>query len=544
MNPLKILILPLLIGAFVQAPAQEKLESRDTTALPNLEIPEITIVGKKAITLPWARKGEIYDVTLYEAPPPDTSLLGDHRSIVLPRGALSRYEEHQMPWRASLEGSFGSFSTGGLKAYADYKTQQWGFYGNGAYRTTQGHTDNSSGTTTALDLGAHSLLSTDNDLLRGLRVSGGIGFRHDSYGMFGIPAGSPRRTRSNESFEAAIGSVNRQGNVLDLSLDTKVWNVTDVKTGSDSDVSVVSPDLRGSFRTDIQDVSLSAGISYNGSSLNYHRTVNSPSVLGVSAGAGWKFAEQWFIRAGVIYQNGSGSNGSSTTLVAPTAILQWEASQDREWIFWFQPELHLSTYDEHIRDNPYLVREFDLQPEKRPVRLGTSLSYRDEDVSLRLSGSFTHSTDKDITLSDSGRITLAYVDADQFVAEASGTVTPTSATRIKFSGTLQPGHETGTSVQLPMVPIIKALGRGEIDPIGSLTVWSSVEYWSRRNVDRDGNKTLGDVFLMGCGVSTRAIPRTVISFEIANLFNTGYEWWSGYSAPGRQLTLDAKINLR
>jgi hypothetical protein len=323
-----------------------------------------------------------------------------------------------------------------------------------------------------------------------------------------------------------------------------VWNVTDTRAGHDTDVSVVSPGVRGSFKTDVQDVTLGAEFTYTGSSLNYRRSTNSPSVLGFSAGARWRFTDQWSIRAGGIYQNGSASNGSSTTLVEPTAIVQWEASQDREWIFWYQPELHLTTYDEHIRDNPYLVRELELRPEKRPVRLGSSLSYRDENLSLRLSGSFTHSNDKDITLSDSGRIILAYVDADQVVVEAAGAVSPTAATRINFSGMLQPGHETGTSVQLPMIPIVKAMGRGEVDPIPSLTVWSSVEYWSRRNVDRAGNNTLGDVFLLGCGVSTRAIPRTVISFEIANLFNTGYEWWSGYSAPGRELTLDAKINLR
>ena len=67
---------------------------------------------------------------------------------------------------------------------------------------------------------------------------------------------------------------------------------------------------------------------------------------------------------------------------------------------------------------------------------------------------------------------------------------------------------------------------------------------SRRNVDRAGNQTLGDVLLLGCTLSTRAIPRAVVSFEIGNLLNTGYELWSGYSAPGRQFTLEAKINLQ
>ena len=109
------------MGAGVRAQVQERPEAKDTAGLPRLEIPEITIVGKKAITLPFARKGEIYDVNVYEAPPPDTGLLGGRESVPLPRGTLSRYEEHQVPWRASVEGSFGSFSTGSVGGYFDYK---------------------------------------------------------------------------------------------------------------------------------------------------------------------------------------------------------------------------------------------------------------------------------------------------------------------------------------------------------------------------------------------------------------------------------------
>jgi len=526
------------------ATGQERPEAKDTVGLPRLEIPEITIVGKKAITLPFARKGEIYDVNVYEAPPPDTGLLGVRESVPLPRGTLSRYEEHQVPWRASVEGSFGSFSTGVLGAYFDYKSQQWGIYGNGVYRTTQGHTINASGSTSGLDVRAHSLIATDNDVLKTLRVSGGVGLRHDAYGMFGLPDLSTRRTRNNVSFGAEIGSANQHGNVVDLSLDARVWNITDRQPGNDSDVSVVSPDLRGSVRTDIQDVQLGADVMYRGSSLNYRNASQSPSLLGVAAGARWKVSDQWSVRVGGIYHNGSGSDGMTTTLVAPTAILQFKASQDREWIFWFQPELHLTTYDEHIRENPYLIREILLRPEKRPIHLGTSVSFRTDRAAIQLRGSFTHSTNRDITLADSGRIRLEYADADQVAIEGSGSIDLPTGTKVKCTGIVQPGHETGTSVQLPMIPIIELKGRAEQDLAIAATLSASAEYMSRRNVDRAGNQTLGDVFLLGCGVSTRAIPRAVVSFGIGNLLNSGYELWSGYSAPGRQFTLEAKINLQ
>ena len=52
--------------------------------MPRLEIPEITIVGKKAITLPFARKGELFDVPIYDAPPPDSSLLLERPPVMMP----------------------------------------------------------------------------------------------------------------------------------------------------------------------------------------------------------------------------------------------------------------------------------------------------------------------------------------------------------------------------------------------------------------------------------------------------------------------------
>src|SRR5207249_363497 len=89
------LILPALaLGQETQPTTGQSTAVRDTVgAMPRLEIPEITIVGKKAITLPFARKGEIFDVNIYDAPPPDSSLLEDRPSIALPIGALPRYDE-------------------------------------------------------------------------------------------------------------------------------------------------------------------------------------------------------------------------------------------------------------------------------------------------------------------------------------------------------------------------------------------------------------------------------------------------------------------
>ncbi|MBI1804008.1 MAG: hypothetical protein HY033_05335 [Ignavibacteriae bacterium] len=546
--PIFFLFTSLTLVAFGQETQQQRetQQPKDTVGgqLPRLEIPEITIVGKKAITLPFARKGEIYDVNIYEAPPPDTSLLGERTMMSLPIGSLPRYEQQLDPWRLSAEGSFGSFMTGHVRGYLDYTTLRWGIHGNGGYRTTQGHADNASATSTQLELNARSLVITDNEILRSFRASGGLSFVHDEYGMFGIPLYPVRRKRNDFSITGRLGSVNRQGAVVDVDLGTSVLGITDKESTGDSNITVVSPTLRATVSSDLNAVRLFTELRYASSSLDYSHPTQSPSTFGFTLGARWRMTDQWMINVGGIYDRGSDNEGGDRTLVAPTAVITWERDRDRVWSFWYQPEIRLVPYDERSRQNPYLIRELAMRPERIPVNVGSTLKYNSEFLSVDVSGSFAHSQDRALEVADSGRIRLYYVDAERVAAQASGTLILSGRTRLIFSGTLQPTREAGTSTQLPMVPVLQLYGRGEIDLQTPVTIWSSIDYRSKRNIDLLGNRTLGDVAIVSAGLSTHVLHRVTLAFDITNIFNTAYEWWSGYSAPGRQLTLEAKINLK
>src|ERR1041385_3686055 len=122
---MKFLLTYLLLGLIMLAAqhgyGQEQQDSLKES-LPKLEIPELTIIGKKAITLPFARKGEIYDVQIFEASPPDSSLLGQRSSSLLPLGSLPRFEERLKPWRISGEGGLGSFGALNGPGYIDRKS--------------------------------------------------------------------------------------------------------------------------------------------------------------------------------------------------------------------------------------------------------------------------------------------------------------------------------------------------------------------------------------------------------------------------------------
>lgn len=512
--------------------------------LPKLEIPEMTIVGKKAITLPFARKGEIYDVNLYEAPPADTGLLLDRMQPSIPVGSLPRYEQRQMPWRSSLEGSFGSFSSGGLNAFVDYSAERWGISAVGGYERTGGHVANSSGTSGRAGATIHSLLATDNPALKTLRVSFGGSVRHESYGMMGAPASSAKRSRNNIVVDGRMGSLNRQGVVMDFKVGANIWKVTDEFAPADSSVSVVTPAVEASLATDIGAGRLLGEFSYVSSSLDYQHSTESPSLLSFAGSVRWGIANRVFVQAGARYAGGSNSAGGSRSLLAPLGRITWEIDDGRSFSVWFEPRMILQSYDDHVRLNPYLVREIVLQPERQIVRYGGSFWSNRGILTLALHAEFAKGSGRSLTIADSGRIRLESADVFQTSVGAEGTLRPSARARIRFFGTLQPSFEDGSSTQLPMVPVLKFGGTGEIDLLPAVTVWSSVDYSSKRNIDRLGTRTIGDVVLFGAGATASVLSRAVLSFEAANVFNSSDSWWEGFPAPGRSFTFGAKLRIQ
>jgi len=523
--------------------SQEKIAPRDTSLLPRLEIPEITIVGKRAITLPFARKGEIYDIDIFDAPTADTSLLAHRPPVSLPLGLLPRYDEPLIPWHFSAEGRLGSFSTAALRALADYKGKQWGIYGSTSYEGTAGHTDNSQGNSFRADIKAHSIVSTDNEVLGNMRASLGTMFSHEKYGMFGIGGESVDRYRNNFALDAHLATLSGQPNAVELDMKADVWSLGDSRSVADSQVSAVSPLISAVYGRDFESFKFKTGMSYAGSSLDYQHQVQSPSLLGLWASGEWPILKKWYLQLGGKYERGTGLEGEATSIAAPFAFLRWEIEPDRMISFWMQPLMQLASYGDETRLNPYLAPEVALRPEKSRVRLGASFWFNSPVFSLEIQGSFSKVSNQHITSAEGGRIWLDYVDATRYEVSAVGYLKPAEDMRLKFSGSISPSYGEGSSVQLPMVPIVQMEARGEADLHLPLTLWSSLSYMSRQNIDRQGARTLGDRLILGAGALSGIIPGTVLSFEISNIFNTAYEWWNGYKAPGRKFMLSARTNF-
>ncbi len=544
MNQRSIIILTLFClllpvkNVFAQEPEKKAEEP------PKLEIPEITIVGKKAITLPFARKGEIFDVDLFEAPMPDSSLLGHPPSMSLLSGALPRYEQRQQPWRASVEGKLGNFGTGSARGFLDYKGERWSLTNTLGFMTTGGHTTNASSSNFGAGSTARWVVKTDNQVLKSFRASAGLNFSRDAFGLFGITSSTVRRTDNEFSLAANLGTLDRTSGVLDIDLSAIFTSLNDSYSGIDSSVSIVSPQIRALYSTRIKNIEVTAAASYSGSSLDYGHATQSPSLADIMLGGAWNFGERWRLSLGGTHASGTDNRGVDQTLTSVQALLELDVDSVTTLNFWFRPHMNLSSYPQHVRINPYVSREIELRPERAPMNFGSSLYFWNGIFTLALKGNYEQLSDKGLTIADSGAIRLEYGAARIASVEMEGSVGTSRGSRLQFSGSLTSAHEPGSAAQLPMVPVVRLQGRGEIDVRLPLTAWSSVDYQGPRNVDRQGVSALSGVVLWNVGVSTSAIARILLSGEIRNLLDTRYEWWNGYVAPGIEFNVAAKVNLQ
>jgi hypothetical protein len=327
-------------------------------------------------------------------------------------------------------------------------------------------------------------------------------------------------------------------------LSADIWSITDKQASADSSVTVMSPELKAGYSVALSKFRFNAELLYSGTSLDYDRATESPSLLGLNAGIRWQATKSWSVELGGQLHDGSGSDGSGRTLVSPYAIGRFEIDKDRQVSLWTKPGMRLYKYGEQIGCNPYLVREIILRPESVPLNIGGGIWFNGELLSIEVNSEFSKISDKTVTVADSGYLRLTYVDAVQVAVNVHGTFAPVDYARLIFSGTIQPTYEENQSVQLPMIPLVQAAARGEIVLPVPMTLWLSLEYWSKQNINFSRSDDLGSRFLAGLGASTAIIPRTVLSAEINNLLDDQYEWWSNYGAPGITFRLNAKVNFR
>lgn len=532
----------ILSGQIFYGQQEEAPKDAKKQEMPKLEIPEITIVGKKVITLPFAKKGELYDVDIYKAPEPDSSLIEDRVSTALPSGSFPAYEERRRPFRLAVDGSVGSFAIAMFQTYFDYNALKWGFNGSGNYGRTSGHVKNADAAMTKIDINTYSLINTDNEILKSLRLSGGLMYSHDRYGLFGIVDEKVERSRNQTAFNVMLGSIRKEGISADVGLTANILSIKDNSPANEIDMSAFTPSLNASFGADVANIRWTSDLLYKSSSLDSKQD-QSPSLINLNARTQWYY-DKWLILLGGVFADASSADEQTSALIRPTALIRWNINRGSELSFWYQPDMKLTGYHEYINNIPYLERDIKILPENSPLHLGSSYSYTSEKYSYEGRVSFSKILNKSVVIADSEKIFLNYITALQTIFQLNGSIKITQNLFAKATAVVQPTYEEGGSDQIPMIPLVKGKLTGEYSFDIPFTLSSTFEYWSGQNIGlKSEYGKLDDVVLLGIGASSRVLPRTLLSFEISNLLNTKYYWWKDYRAPGIQFMLNAQVNV-
>ena len=542
MTKFSLILSALIVAATAACYAQDQPKEAKQEEPPKLEIPEITIVGKKAITLPFARKGEIFDVTSYTAPMPDSTLLGTPPSMSLLRGSLPRYQNEDRRWRLSADGLFGSFGTVQAKGIADYKGDTWGVTGDIGFGSSNGHTTNSSSSSLEMGADAHSIFRTDNNILKSFSGSAGLNYTHDSYGMFGITSSDVTRRNNVVGIDTRIGTLNREGSVLDLDVGAKFSSVKDAASSGDSSVSAVSPSIIASYGLPVRSFFVSSSFSYIASSLAYEHPAQTPSATNFNINASWAANARTHVALGALLAGGSDAAGNTVHLVMPSAMAEFLTDSTQRLTISYLPRLGIVPYDEQLGKIPYFARESRISAERRPVFLGSTLEFRTRKYSLAFDGSYAYYLEKEVIVSGNGDIHPEYPEASIVELGGRGTMRDDIAGNLSCGAKLSFARGRGLSTQLPMIPVFDLTAGAERE-FGVVTGWTSIDFQTPKNTDLAGTQSIPSVVLMNLGARTIVAHRFLLGAEIRNLFNVKYDWWKDYAAPGIGFDLTAKVNI-
>ncbi len=533
MKILNLLIVVLITSSLLTA--QEEKE------MPKLDIPEITIVGKKAITLPFARKGEILTINIYEAPKPDTSILGNKMKSDIFVSSSAQTREMGRSWRAYAEGEAGNFSTLGFYGTAGYSDLTWEASIRGGYATTNGHTKNAEGTRFIIGGDFNTIVYTDNDLLKNFRTTLKSELMRDQFGIFGLSNSTVERTRRKFDIDGKLLSTEFRPVAFDAGIKLSTLTISD----NGKDVSSFSPEINAGIAAEIGSINLLTKFSYEASTLNYDLPAESPNLITLSSTGQTKFSENISALLGLKFATGSYSDGGTGRMFSPLAVIKVNAAENLNFSFWWEPEAILASYINNMIEIPYLNRELLLRHDLKVLNFGinTGLSYDVFKVESKINYSESKNSPFISVDTGNGFPYIGYTSTNQLIFDLGGSMKFTDNVNLYLSGVFQKITDKTTDAQMPMVPELMLKARGEVALNIPLKIWLGADFSGERKTDQISDSKFSDYFLLNAGVSSNILKSAILTMDIENILNTKYQWWKGFDAPGTRLKLKVRYNF-
>lgn len=524
----QILIFILFLNGFLFSQQTEEKQ------LPKLEIPEITIVGKKAITLPFAKKGEYTFIDYLKAPSIDSSIV-ENKNILI-SSVSNRYvaEIFQEKFSGYFEAGLGNYSIIQSLGLIRYSDEVWEGTLKAAYNSTSGHTKNAEGNRFSIGADFGTLIHTDNEYLRSFRIVNVLDFVSEKFGIYGFQDSTLRRSRQLFSFKSNLASSEFKAISMNFQLGLSSFSVKDNNL---NETSVFSPDFRINSSFNIFDLNILSKLTYETSVLDNSVQKESPALLQFSLLARTFLRDDIYINLGLKYLNGTNSDGGYQKLLYPVIILKATINTNFRFSLWFEPDVSNNTYISYMLENPYLNKDILLRYPFKPVNLGLGIDYSQQYFSLETRLSYSKVNDAFYPTVVKKLIYLNYSDIDELKLEISGIVDITNQLKLYTSALYNYSRMKELNKQLFMKPEFIIQNKLEYVSNIPFKFYLNMDYFSMRYID-DGSSLPGYV-LLGIGASSNILKKTLLSIDIVNLLNTRYDYYYAYSAPG--VTLRAKI---
>ncbi|HVZ39331.1 MAG TPA: TonB-dependent receptor [Candidatus Kapabacteria bacterium] len=549
-------ILIALIALVIAGPAFA--QGPGSGSLPTLELENVTVIGKRNVVLPKARKGEVLDTAAYVLPAGDTLLFAQRISnLGGSGGTLPGYAEFQTPLKLDAEASIGSYTSPRAMLRAEYVRNTYDVGGIVDFRNTAGHTDGA-GATSFL-AGAHGSVAVgaEDTPFGHFRLSLAAEHESDDYRLYG-EANPFDRTRAADRFTLGMQGDERAAVRYGLALSLVNASITDQQSGGSSDASALTPRFNLGLGTDI-DSTIAAALRFHFSStsLRYGTPTQTPASMSVLGEVTWHPSPVLTLAGGIIYASSQHSDSGSSSLLMPRISAQYRLNETLMLFAWFRPELRTASYDDRTMTAPYVGRDITLTPERVPVNLtaGARLFSDTSALMLEVRAFYQQSGNHPVVAAVAGPTSLAWVYTDAHIAGASASARIAVGDRLSMTAdaTVQSATTPGGE-KLPMTPTADLRARADyvIDPAArSFNLFASIAFQTGISASLSGapnaiaaaDDRLTSRVLVGCGASYQVLRNLQAFAGITNLLNYRYDLWYNYSAPGFEVRGGIRIAL-
>lgn len=521
MRKISKLILILIFSNFCVLSQQDEKKE-----LPKLDIPEITIVGKKAVTLPFAKKGEYTNIEYILPSNPDTSFIADKINL-LPVSIPSR-KYHRFIDKISgfFEGSFGSFSLLDFYGLLRHSDLFWDASIRAGFSSTSGHVKNSDGNRFEIGGDYGTLIFTDNDYIKNFRLQTSLDFFSDKYGIYGITDSSVTRNRHMFNLNLQATTTEFKPIAFSLGLGLSSLNLKD----NSSEISVFAPIFKIASSFNLFKLNFQSKFAFETSSLDYRRQVESPSAIQFSLITQNFLSQNIFTSIGLKYFYTTSSEGEFSKFIYPIAIMKILLTKDIKFSLWFEPDASNNSYISNILENPFLYREMKLRNAVSPVNFGTTFEYSQKFFSIETKISYSNVEDIMYPAVKNGIIQSEYADVERLKLDLNSTFQIYHNFNLYLNGIFNNTIDKNTRKQLVMLPDFKLQTKWELSLQFPLKLFLEFDYTGKRSVDEI--KTLKPYYLLGIGSRWNVIKNAVLGIDVENIFNTKLDYFYGYEAPG------------